>query len=379
MKNPEVSPDLSEADLSGVELSGAKLNEANLKGANLSKAKLFRTNFSGANLSDADLSDAAPSWANLTGANLMGAKLMGASLYEAELGKANLKNADLSVAELSKANLNGTNLKGANLSYVDLIKANLNNADLIKTNLTEANLSGADFTRASLFGANFSNADLKGANFSKAEIGWTTFAGVNLSEVKGLDAVKHHAPSSIGIDTIYLSQGKIPEIFLRRAGVPRALIEYIPDLVAAQKPIQFYSCFISYNHQDEEFTERLYADLQNKDVRCWKYTEDMKIGDELLETVDKSIRLRDKLLVVLSKNSINSAWVKDEVEIAFEEERRRGTTVLFPIRLDDAVLDTDKAWAAKVSKRHIGEFTNWKNHDEYKKAFDRLLKDLAAE
>ncbi|MBU2468444.1 MAG: hypothetical protein KKC78_07340, partial [Proteobacteria bacterium] len=56
----------------------------------------------------------------------------------------------------------------------------------------------------------------------------------------------------------------------------------------------------------------------------------------------------------------------------------RKKTVLFPIRLDDAVMDTNKAWAAKVRQRHIGDFTDWKNHDSYKKAFDRLIRDLKA-
>ncbi len=30
---------------------------------------------------------------------------------------------------------------------------------------------------------------------------------------------------------------------------------------------------------------------------------------------------------------------------AYEEERPRGNTVLFPIRLDNAVFDTREAWA----------------------------------
>ena len=29
--------------------------------------------------------------------------------------------------------------------------------------------------------------------------------------------------------------------------------------------------------------------------------------------------------------------------------------------------------------RHVGDFTRWKEHDSYRKAFDRLLKDLEAE
>ena len=42
-------------------------------------------------------------------------------------------------------------------------------------------------------------------------------------------------------------------------------------------------------------------------------------------------------------------------------------------------MKTDQAWAADIRRtRHIGDFSEWKNHDEYKKAFDRLLRDLNA-
>jgi hypothetical protein len=106
----------------------------------------------------------------------------------------------------------------------------------------------------------------------------------------------------------------------------------------------------------------------------------MKIGDKIRERIDQSIRIHDKLLLILSEHSINSEWVEDEVEAAYEQERQRGKTVLFPIRLDSAVLDTDKAWAAKLKRsRHIGDFTHWKDHDVYKKALDRLMRDLRAE
>ena len=52
--------------------------------------------------------------------------------------------------------------------------------------------------------------------------------------------------------------------------------------------------------------------------------------------------------------------------------------MLFPVRLDDAVVDTDAAWTASIRRqRHIGDFTKWKDHDSYQS--DRLLKDLKAE
>jgi len=132
------------------------------------------------------------------------------------------------------------------------------------------------------------------------------------------------------------------------------------------QPIQFYSCFISYATKDEDFVRRLHADLHDKGVRCWFAPEDMKIGAEILDALDEAIRLRDKLLLVLSEASIMSKWVEDEVTKAFAEERRRGRVVLFPVRVDDIVFATDKAWAIKLrDNRNIGDFRRWKEHDPY--------------
>jgi hypothetical protein len=53
--------------------------------------------------------------------------------------------------------------------------------------------------------------------------------------------------------------------------------------------------------------------------------------------------------------------------------------VLFPIRLDDAVMETNQAWAASLRRtRHIGDFRAWKDHDPYQKSFEGLLRDLKA-
>ena len=62
------------------------------------------------------------------------------------------------------------------------------------------------------------------------------------------------------------------------------------------------------------------------------------------------------------------------------KERKQNKLVLFPIRLDDAVMETDQAWAASLRRmRHIGDFRAWKDHDQYQKSFERLMRDLKAE
>jgi len=68
------------------------------------------------------------------------------------------------------------------------------------------------------------------------------------------------------------------------------------------------------------------------------------------------------------------------VETAFERERRESRTVLFPIRIDDSVMQTEAAWAAEIRRtRHIGDFRNWKDHDSFQQAFERLLRDLKSD
>jgi hypothetical protein len=156
------------------------------------------------------------------------------------------------------------------------------------------------------------------------------------------------------------------------------MIEYLYALTG--NAIDFYSCFISYSGRDQDFAERLYADLQSKGVRCWFAPEDLKIGDKLRPRIDESIRIHDKLLLVLSGSSITSQWVEQEVETALERERSEGRTVLFPIRLDTAIMEIKDGWPALIrNTRHIGDFRHWKDHDAYQQAFDRLLHDLKAE
>jgi hypothetical protein len=123
-------------------------------------------------------------------------------------------------------------------------------------------------------------------------------------------------------------------------------ITYEIHRLYCNQPIQFFSCFISYNNKDYKFAKHLYDDLQDHGVRCWLATEDLKIGDPIRPTIDREIRLRNKLLVILSEASIHSEWVGDEVEGAIEEESASNRLVLFPIRLDEAVMNTRDDWAA---------------------------------
>jgi TIR domain len=55
-----------------------------------------------------------------------------------------------------------------------------------------------------------------------------------------------------------------------------------------------------------------------------------RLGAKTWDAIDAAIRVRDKVLLILSNDAIASDWVEDEVSKAFAEERRRDQLCYFP-------------------------------------------------
>jgi uncharacterized protein YjbI with pentapeptide repeats len=135
-----------------------------------------------------------------------------------------------------------------------LSNADLRYADLRKANLREADLSGADIFEATLF-----SVVLDGVNLER-----TLFGNINLSSCSGLDSIRHL--SSLGVDSIILSKGRIPEVFLRGFGSRTSGFHTIRRWLGLNPVL---SCFISYSSLDNPFAGRLHDAFQSKGIRCW--------------------------------------------------------------------------------------------------------------
>lgn len=366
--NPEIKIDLSDANLSNLNLT-----RIDLFGANLS-----RTNFYASYLNQADFRKAV---------------LYNTSFNTADLRYAYFKNAHFAGTIFNLADLTGANFNEVNLSAgskyirskVSFYKAKLIGANLRYSNLSYTVLSHADLTRADLTGANLYGAFLFNANFDHAQLNDTILSNTNLMDVVNLENCFHSGPSGLDFLTLKKS-GFLPIAFLRGCGLSDTLIDYFPSLL--NQPIQFYSCFISYSSKDEDFAKRLHADLQNNGVRCWFAPEDMKAGRKLHEQIVDAILLHEKLLLILSEHSMNSEWVKTEIAKARQREVKDKRQVLFPVGLapfekikewECHDSDTGKDSAKEIREYYIPDFSNWRNHDAYQEAFNRLLKDLKPE
>lgn len=327
---------------------------------------------------------------DLTEADLSGAHLSGAHLIDADLTRSDLSGADLSSAHLIRAHLGKSHLIEAVLTWAQLMEADLTRADL-----TGADLSRASLIRADLRGANLSKANLHVVDFFQVVVGATVFANLDLSKPKELMDVHHTAPSTIGTNSLAISNGKIPEKFLRGCGLSDWEIEqaklYNPDLnneaiiqiqyriyeLRATQALQISPLFISYSRADGDFVDKVGNSLKHWGIRYWRDIHDMKAG-RLEKQIDRAIRQNPTVLLVLSEQSLRSDWVEHEVRTARDLEKEIGRDVLCPVALDDSWKESkwDKLLMGQVMKYNILDFSAWKDVVKFEGMFRKLIDGL---
>lgn len=291
-----------------------------------------------------------------------------------------LTGAELDNVLLRSYNLDSADFSGAKLDSVSFDEAvcdgcSFESAVIYDAAFIDTALRRCDFRHVTIGSSTFEGCDFAESDFAEAILRRNSFAHVSFRSVHGLDTLSYESfGNSIGIDTFFYAGG-LPEAFLRASHVPKEFIQYASSLVG--KAIEYYSCFLSHSSKDDEFVRRLYNDLQGKNIRTWFAPEDLKIGDRFHSRIDESIRIHDKLVIILSANSVTSDWVEREVERALDRERKEEKDILFPIAIDDAGFNSERPWATDIRlRRHIGDFRKWKSHDDYTNAFDRLVRDL---
>ena len=341
---------------------------------------------------------------NLSECSLVGVDLSDANLRNALLMFADVRGSNLSRANLIDADLSHADLGGANLSDADLGGANLGSADLACANFSDVDLRGANLNSAGLRATNLTGADLREADLTEAVCTFTVFADVDLSTTNGLDSVNHKGRSTIGYDTLFRSEGHIPEAFLRGCSLTQweilAANLYRPELTpSGVSDLQYRifdawtngrsminGCFISYSHEDAKFVDKLRERLITEGVNVWLDRHDMVAGT-VQDQVWRAIQLHDVALLVLSEASVASDWVANELDIARNKEKSEGRAVLCPVSLDDA-------WKAKIEANYgpgdpcrqlwrtlqqklVVDFSQWKTK-AFAASFAKLVRGLKA-
>ncbi len=356
--NPNESLDLNAAYMSyvrapQVNISGADLRHADLMGAVMRRANLAGCYLNPCHLYHADLREADVSNARFNGANMRGADLRGADLTGADLDRAILSDANLAGANLTNANLQRTSLVGANLSGANLTGANFSGAGLVRTNLSNAILNGTDFFQTQIWACIMAGADITGG-----VLGYTVLQNCDLREVVGLDQIRHDAPSSIGVDTIYRSGGHLPAGFLAGAGVPDSLSS-LQEIIAAAPPA-LTECYISCRDDDEEFAQKLSDDLAALGLNVWVFSQHSR-GNALVsrlsssdqEEIERWLRNYDKLIVVGSSRALDTEAILNDITAARDKQQSADRWLLYFVAPDNGLIRPGGRAARNMAAENI--------------------------
>ena len=180
---------------------------------------------------------------------------------------------------------------------------------------------------------------MTGADFNGSIMGYTVFQNCNLSDAAGLDTVRHDAPSTLGLDSLYRSGGAIPDSFLAGVGSPESLVAYQQSLAGAAALSGDY--FIACAAGDTAFAAQLQNDLRANGARCWIFPEDAR-GSALVdrrstseeEEIERWIRHYDKLIVVCTAEGFGSETIRNDITAAKELQMSRDEWVLFLVAKD---------------------------------------------
>jgi hypothetical protein len=94
--------------------------------------------------------------------------------------------------------------------------------------------------------------------------------------------------------------------------------------------------FISHSSKDKKFVRQLAADLVANGVSVWLDEQRIRVGDSIPEKVAQGVAESDFFLLVISENSVGSAWVQKELNAALVKEIERRRVTVMPLKLDDA-------------------------------------------
>jgi len=345
-------------------------------------------------------------WTFVEEVELRGTDLRGADFWRVVFSDGVFTGGDLRSVMLRWARFHRCDLSGASL--VDAVldhtvfrdRVLLCDADFSKTSVSNVQFQNCDLRRAnfrqtSFSSSSFEDCDISDATFEGAKFYYTQFIGIDLSSALGLADTKHSGPSSLDIETLRLSRGRLPHTFAKGCGLtdteiattqlwdPDLTQETLTDLLYAidrargSQPIQRHAVFISYSHADAEFVDRLQEALDAAGIRHWRDVHNMLAG-RIEEQIDKALHLNQIAIIVLSKASMNSDWVQWEVSRARERERATTRNVLCPVAIDDAWTTSD--WPGplrqQLLKYYILDFSDWRVPQQFQAMMKRLTAGL---
>lgn len=92
--------------------------------------------------------------------------------------------------------------------------------------------------------------------------------------------------------------------------------------------------FISHSSHDDSFVKELRQNLQFQGLEIWVDSQKLRGGDKLEPQIKKAIEEASAFILVFSLNTINSAWVRHEVNHALKVQKKKEKYPVIPLMLE---------------------------------------------
>lgn len=120
-------------------------------------------------------------------------------------------------------------------------------------------------------------------------------------------------------------------------------------------PNKVQQVFISYSHEDADFVNQLASLLVSCDLNVWKDTKDISVGGNIPKAIYEGIKGASHFCCVISKSSVQSAWVEEELSYAKVRQLADQSLQIVPILIDEVEIpDYLKAYrCAHIQNRDL--------------------------
>jgi len=126
--------------------------------------------------------------------------------------------------------------------------------------------------------------------------------------------------------------------------------------------------FIAHSSNDKEFTRRLAFDLKDSGFHVWFDEWEIAVGDSIVEKIFVGLKATDTLIAVLSRASVKSKWVKEELDTYIIRRIQNGDCSIMPVLVETCRIPTPLI--------HI-RYADFRGN--YHSGFNLLLESLAPE
>lgn len=92
--------------------------------------------------------------------------------------------------------------------------------------------------------------------------------------------------------------------------------------------------FISYATEDRAVAQRVYDALTSIKINCWMAPQSISAGADYTTEIPRGIKQCQAFVLILSKHSQESLWVKKEVNVAINSKK-----LIYVIKIDDSELN----------------------------------------